>query len=152
MRQIKVWVIGLGLGAMAAACTTMSREEADKPEVSAEERRLEERQSAAAQAGQAVTNFEKNKKEYIIRAENTLNSLEAKIAELKVMAPADPSERESHMSIVSSIEQNLTQARSNLQSLRGATPESWDGIQRQVEQSILTTRASYDAAAARLSH
>lgn len=136
----------IGIAALAVALGACAHRKEKEP--TPEERASQERHDAATGAASAVENFEHNKAAYLSRTENSVASLEAKIAAYKAAAPTDPTRREAYMANVASLEENLTNTKDKLEAVRGANINNWDQQQRQLEQSLLTTRAAYDAAAA----
>lgn len=152
MRYVTKAVLGLGIAASLAACQGLKQKHEEKEPVSASEKAANERASAASETADAAQKFEESKADYIKKAEADLNQLEAKIAAFKAEAPTDQKDVEAHKAMTGSLEQNLTDSRTKLQQLQNATIDDWDAQQRNLEQSILTTRAAYDAAVARTAH
>jgi hypothetical protein len=140
--------LALGLlGAAAGGCTTTRGQ--TEP---AAQRTLEKREAAARNATESLQRFERQRQEYRVQAENTLNDLESRIADLKAQAPHDPAQREAHTTVVSQLEAQLSSARSDLMRLGHATAEDWSQRQETVEESINLVKSAYEAAAARLAH
>jgi chromosome segregation ATPase len=152
MKLVYGLVSTLGMATALAACTTTKKDEDKKPEISAEEQAAQTRAQSATQAQQTIAQFNKQRAQYRLEAENKLNDLEAKIAALKAGAPVDPQARAANMETVRGLEDQLASARSNLAELQDATIDDWGSRQQQVEQSILLVQSGYEAAKARLAH
>src|SRR5689334_12826936 len=101
MRRMSCILSTLGLALSLAACTTTKKSEEEQ--LTPEQKALQERQAAAASTQQTIQQFERQRQQYKIQAENKLNDLEAKIAALKASAPSDPTQRESHQATVSQL-------------------------------------------------
>lgn len=152
MRYSKTVVCAFSLVAGFAACTKDRANKSEQAEVSPEKQAMEQRRNAALGTQQAVQQFEQAKKDYMTKATDDLNKLEAQIATYKAQAPADENARAQHESGVQNLQSQLGDARTKLDQLRDASPEDWSTRQREVEQSILMTRAAYDATVAHTAH
>ena len=150
MRKLTMIVCAAGLTAGLGACAHNKGGKGDN--VSPDQQAAQAQQQASSNAQAALQNFQKNQQQYIQKSEQDLNQLDARIAAFRAQVPADESQRASHDAAVNTLEDNMHQSREKLNDLKTASLNDWDQKQRDFEQSLLTTRAAYDASAARMAH
>jgi len=154
---MKMILCAAGVTASLAACTH-NEKKAQEP-VSAQqtaqtkqEQQQQQRTQAARDAQQAISAFETNKKQYIQTAENDLNQLAANAARLKANALSTRAGRQDNQATIDALDQQLGQAHGRLDQVKEAGVQDWEQAQQEFEQSLLTARAAYDAAQARVAH
>jgi len=151
MRRLTTILCAASMTAGLAACA--HKDQGQKaPQMTPEQQAAQSQNQAAQSAQTALQNFQKSQQAYIQKSEQDLNQLDAKVAAFRAQAPTNPADKNAHDAAVNALEDNMNKSRQSLNTLKTANADSWEQDQRQFEQSLLTTRAAYDAASARMAH